>query len=248
MYQDRVLAYIDILGFSDTIKCTNEDKTKNISELLQCLQAPGIQINNKVVNHFSDSIVISYPMETEAGVIYILVDILFKCVAILRRGFPLRGAIVCGKIYHTDSQIFGPALVDAYNMEKKLAIYPRIILDDNIREIAERYPSKDFSQEYQTKIRNAKIVKDFDGLYFLDYFDLVKSDIIDKESLPEHFELLKDVLRNLESKKEADISVKSKYLWLKEKTDKVLEKYRRYYYDEKKKGKYPILYEYFNKR
>jgi hypothetical protein len=34
---------------------------------------------------------------------------------------------------------------------------------------------------------------------------------------------------------------------LKEKTDKVLKKYKRYYYNEKKKDKYPILYEYFDK-
>jgi hypothetical protein len=181
MYQDRVLAYIDILGFSETIKSTidengveNEAETEKISALLEALQAPGIQINDKVASQFSDTIVISYPMETEAGVIRIIFDILFKCVAVLRKGCLLRGAVVCGKLYHKDSQIFGPALVKAYNMENKLAIYPRIILDDNIRKIAERYPDKNFSPKYQIKIREAKIVKDFDGVYFLDYFDLAK--------------------------------------------------------------------------
>jgi hypothetical protein len=35
-----------------------EAETENIFALLEDLQVPGIQINNKVVNHFSDSIVI----------------------------------------------------------------------------------------------------------------------------------------------------------------------------------------------
>jgi hypothetical protein len=108
-YQDRVLAYIDILGFSEIIKNTidkndveNEAATENIFALLEDLQAPGIQINNKVVNHFSDSVVISYPMEAEAGVILILFDILFRCAAVLQRGCLLRGAVVCGKLCHSD--------------------------------------------------------------------------------------------------------------------------------------------------
>jgi hypothetical protein len=60
---------------------------ENIFALLEDLQAPGIQINNRVVNHFSDSVVISYPMEAEVGVILILFNILFRCATVLRRGY-----------------------------------------------------------------------------------------------------------------------------------------------------------------
>jgi hypothetical protein len=84
--------------------------------------------------------------------------------------------------------------------------------------------------------RKLKIVKGFDGLYFLNYLDLARADIIDKdELLTKHLGLLKTVLKKLELKKETDISITSKYWWLKEKTDKVLKKYKRYYYNEKAK-------------
>jgi hypothetical protein len=56
------------------------------------------------------------------------------------------------------------------------------------------------------------------------------------------------VLKKLELKKETDTSIALKYCWLKEKTDKVLEKYKKCYYNEKAKENYPILYGYLDKQ
>lgn len=42
----------------------------------------------------------------------------------------MRGAITHGKIYHHVPMLFGSAYQKAYELESKLAVYPRIIIDD----------------------------------------------------------------------------------------------------------------------
>jgi hypothetical protein len=258
MYEDRVLAFIDVLGFSEMVKRTIKDgvevenETEKIGALFNDFQElvhrPVSSSNDssqtsKIVNHFSDSIVISYLKTEKSGIFHILVDILFLCATVLQRGFLLRGAIVCGKLYHTETKIYGPALVKAYEMERKIAVYPRIILDDNILDIAKEYPRDIYYKNMEFKTIEKMILKDFDGFYFINYFDLTKIDMIDKnEGVPEYFELLRNKIVNTEI--EDNPGVKSKYLWLKGKLPLVLKRYKRIFYNNKTKEGFPKLYDY----
>jgi hypothetical protein len=258
MYEDRVLAFIDILGFStpvtDTVKeeVENEQKTKNIFNLLEGVQehikSKGISFdgafnNSKIVNQFSDSIIISYLKTEKSGIFFILLDILFLCASVLQKGFLLRGAIVCGKLYHTETKIFGPALVKAYEMERELAIYPRIIFDEKILKIAKNYPREGYKKNMEFKKIEEMIIKDFDGLFYINYLDLAKPNFIDTDGMiPEYLESLRKIIESIEN--EEDISIKQKYLWLKEKYNILLTEYKKRYNNDKTKIKFPNLYEY----
>jgi hypothetical protein len=44
-------------------------------------------------------------------------------------GFWIRGAVTVGLIHHDEHIVFGPALNRAYELESKVAIYPRILID-----------------------------------------------------------------------------------------------------------------------
>ncbi|WP_275099906.1 hypothetical protein [Sedimenticola hydrogenitrophicus] len=46
----------------------------------------------------------------------------------------LRGGVSSGDAYFSasESQIVGPAYINAYNLEKRIAIYPRVIIDTNL--------------------------------------------------------------------------------------------------------------------
>jgi len=231
MYEDRILAFIDVLGFSDSIKKSmdngleNEVETKKINSLIESVQfsLENINyslknkecdlINNKIVNQFSDTIIISYLKNDESEIFLLLLDILNICYTALSTGFLLRGAIVLDKVYHTDKKIFGPALVKAYKIEKTMAIYPRIILDDSITKILDTYNSKKCYSNELLKYSKKCLIKDFDGLYFINYFT---SDYLNnwKES-QRHQNRLKQIIEKLESID--DESVKLKLLWLKNK-------------------------------
>lgn len=70
-------------------------------------------------------------------------------------GFLIRGGISVGKIIHTRNAVFGPALNRAYEIESTMAIFPRIVIDENVLPHLPLIPS---------------LIVQEDGLYFLDPF------------------------------------------------------------------------------
>ena len=258
MYENRILAYLDILGFKETIigsinKTTGEeieqetDKInklfENVLELYKKYDHIDCNINSKKISHFSDSIVISYSIEEEAGVFHILSNILFFCASIISDGYLIRGAITYGKLYHSENKLFGPAMLSVYDMEKKLAFYPRIIFEKEIIALAEKYPARFPSKTEQSKIIKKMIKKDNDGLYYLDYFNTIDYILGASEGLIAYLISFKDKIIELEKKIE-DNSIKSKYLWLKEKYNIALKNVKIKYLNEKINIENKILYDF----
>jgi hypothetical protein len=263
MYEDRVLAYIDILGFSEAIKKTiKEDGTESLletqkidnffdkaqEELNKYYPSGDTFINSKVARNFSDSIVISYLITEESGIFHLLAEVLFFCTTALQKGFLFRGAIVHDKLYHKENKIFGPAMIKATNLEKNLAIYPRIIFDDEILEIAEKYPAKYPtkcpSKKEQIRVIKKLISKDFDGLNYINYIDGINYIVGEEHGILVHFEKLRTVIINLGKDIDKSISIKSKYLWIKEKYNTVLAEYKKKYSKNKMRTESPKLCDY----
>ena len=73
----------------------------------------------------------------------------------LLQGHYTRGAVVVGKLYHFGGTVLGPALIEAYNLEK-VAKYPRVIVTPTAR-----YHSMQ-NQGAPTDIR-----EDFDGIGYV---------------------------------------------------------------------------------
>ena len=145
-YQNRVVLFLDILGFSSiidkTIDSDDKDNTSYIESLYETLSSMKSELNyrrksgdNKVVTQFSDTIVISFPEEKDNEVFLLFDDIQSLIIALIRKGILVRGAISYGKLIHDRNIIFGPALIDAYETEVKAALYPRVILDKTIVDI-----------------------------------------------------------------------------------------------------------------
>ena len=227
-YQKRLLAFIDILGFSEMINNTidkeaNEiqDKTdylynffENAQELLKKEFHNNIENDSRVYNLFSDTIVISYLETEEGGVFRLFADVIFLLLTALKSNTMLRGSIVCDWLCHEENKIFGPALVKAYNMEKSIAIYPRIVFDNEILKIADIYPAKWIKRTDRNTIQKKLITKDFDGLYFFDYKKIINYFTSDNyENI--YLKMLNQLINKLTNTK--DPKKLSKYLWLKEK-------------------------------
>ena len=131
-YQNRILCYFDILGFGDNVK----NKTKEANEINQLFEEIASIIedyrhdeNDIQISHFSDSFVISILKPQNAPTqLKFVVSILIK---LLEYQLIARGAIVYGELIHTSKHIFGPALVNAHNLEKN-DLFPRIIIDESI--------------------------------------------------------------------------------------------------------------------
>lgn len=171
-YEDRVVAFIDILGWGQAVE-DSVRSTESRRRLLNVVWALGALSKNDTeedtpespsldaATQFSDSVVISVPYSGHLDIMRLVRQITSYQHATLMSGFPLRGGIAVGPLYHSGSLVFGPALNEAYQLESKSAMYPRVII----------------AKSLESQIETAKslvpphwpfVVKDEDGFYSTD--------------------------------------------------------------------------------
>jgi hypothetical protein len=238
-YVDRIICFIDILGFSKHVENTiNRDNSENASAIISIANALksmeeysflslGPYPRSREITQFSDSIVISFDYTEPDSILFTLMDIQLLVIEMAYRGFLCRGGIVLGRIIHNKNMVFGPGMIDAYTLESRAANYPRIILDKNILHlgnlIVKENPLYDIVQQDPT----SPVGLDSDGMYYINYFapelfELNKSEY----SFSDFMNKLKEMIKvGLDSKKQ-DIYVK--YSWLRKKYNKFVFLFDRY--------------------
>ena len=178
-YKNRIIAFVDILGFKNLV----EDSTTNKYEFQKILDSldrfrelkkekeDQHYINDVKVTTFSDSLVISYPVDEkdrDIDVFYsILLDLTRLQLDLLDNNVIIRGGIAIGKLRHTQNEIFGPAMNEAYYLESKVAKYPRIV----VRERVIMDYLKKYVDNNPNKVKLLKLlIQDEDAnVYYLDY-------------------------------------------------------------------------------
>jgi hypothetical protein len=136
---------VDILGFSDIIASIPQ-KPERFQQILSILTAlkertettkhddGKVILHNRKATSFSDSIVISYPVLEWGAGRALCRDLVWLARALLMQGILIRGAVTIGSLYHSDGIVFGDALIEAHILETRVAIYPRIVLQDAVLE------------------------------------------------------------------------------------------------------------------
>ncbi len=170
-----IVAYFDLLGVTSRIKSDMEkqevfmNKLHNLYtfsvNLTREIQIKGNQeIQFKI---FSDNIIIAKRISEEKKKRLEDINCLLSCAAHFQElsasdsvGWMLRGGITIGQLFIDEVMVWGEALVKAYFLEDKVAVYPRVIIDSNV--ISELKDDSALS-EYTRK--------DFDDLIFLNYLN-----------------------------------------------------------------------------
>ncbi len=230
-YENRICCFIDILGFkqhlNQTINPFGEDNItkikliKSILDLSKNITSDKGISESKVVTYFSDSIVISYKYDEESQLFFTLLNLLYVSMELANKGFLTRGGVAIGKLIHINEVIFGPALVDAYNIESKISKYPRIIVDKDVIKKGLLYHSKNHTQEDEKEYIMDIVTEDEDGYYYIDYIQKSSSEFNDVEydlyiyinNLKQHF------FSNYSNENEG---VKQKLDWLKTKINTLI--------------------------
>lgn len=226
-YEERIVCFIDVLGFSDRIKQTESgpDGSKVLSDTCNALNLMGSfmakllkrnQAEDMRVTQFSDSLVISFPLkDPECNILSVFSTIKFIQVMLLMLfKMQLRGGIVVGKVIHTNQLLVGPAMISAYRLESSSAVYPRIVIDPAVITLFYQIKNKlpDTSSTYESLVS-----EDMDDLYYIDYFNFDEGDRFfeDANESSRYFKtLLKVIIDNL---KNPDIGIRSKYYWMRNK-------------------------------
>lgn len=199
------VAFIDLLGFSEMVRsdCESSDSPKNLELLhdahLQASAFLGRDMEAALIQ-FSDSIVFSRPFDLN------VLDQFVSTVAtlqklLLRKGLLCRGGITFGKHFVKDRFLFSKGLIDAYRLENEQARYPRIIMSDNLLQLASSV----------VNVATFRILKEDDGLVFVDY--------LFSDSTKEKTELELAVRSILDNSPTGSASVQEKMRWLARYTD-----------------------------
>ena len=222
-YQNCIIAFLDILGFKNIINTKAFDEIKNIllsiipqEELMIALGRAADDTDENLLRYnatlretkvhvMSDSIVIAAPVGAPEAltVVIDICNVIQEQLYNLDTPIFLRGAIAEGDFYLDKHLIFGKGLVDAYIAQENYAIYPRIILSDNL--IAGREISVDGKET---------LPKDEDGYYYINTLERY----IDCESLQELEE--NERYQKMKARIDTELSgyvdkrVREKYLWL----------------------------------
>lgn len=230
-YQYRIVAFIDIMGFKEHIQNTYSDtqwRKKLINTLieLKIMENKHQNPNNiyynidKEVTAFSDSIVISYDLAHDGAVFYILMDIIIMQIDLIASGLLIRGGVTIGLLFHNGGVVIGPAMIQAHEIESKLAIYPRILVDPKIIEYAYINPSHSNTPEQEVEHIKSILRESETEYYYTDFLSMSSElEYAYQEFLNDTHEIIEAGLSN------KNISVRSKYEWL-----------NRYYSDIVKRG------------
>lgn len=252
-----IVVFFDVLGFSNLV--LNElKKAMIISAILSNINIQFNKIMQKNIESdesftfesyrifkgtsvpkmhattFSDSIILSCPINDENKKIVIkeIITMMSEVqLSLLRGGFLIRGGITIEDICHNEKFVFGKGVVEAYGLESKKAIFPRIIFSDELIKLIEKdlnslelpnaYEDFDLLMEDE-KFYNQYIKKDLDQQNYIDYLGGSFIDFA-KSLCPEYKnDFKKDFLDRIESlisegKENKNKNVKEKYIWLEKK-------------------------------
>ena len=166
-YNEKIVAFVDILGMSEYMRQIKKGKKSdatmkyNIINLISDLFSSTFKDTHFSKMEISDSFVISTNKEQLSDLINKLAS--FQLQLLIETGFLLRGAITYENIIDKidKNRIIGPAFVLAHDLEVKVVIYPRIIIDKTV----------------VYKKKTLKLKEDSDKYIFIDYL----SDLSDND-------------------------------------------------------------------
>ncbi len=159
------VAFLDVLGFSDMVEVDSKSENQVfLSKLFKCHQSAGRIFRDRVncsITQFSDSIVVSMPYNSTEFQWFSLRVAEYQRL-LLDEGLLCRGGVAVNKHFSNGSFTFSAGLIQAYRVESKAARYPRVVISPEVLSLV--YPEMVSTPNF--------LVKEDDGLYFIDYFGL----------------------------------------------------------------------------
>ena len=220
------LAFLDVLGFTELIRTDDREAIARLHQLLRhgnaILQGPEDNLadfglaDHHAMTAFTDNIVLGFPIhddgEMESGMAF---DRIGQFQLSMALGcFFVRGGLSFGDAYIDEIAVFGPALLDAYDAETRLARDPRIVITQSGQDVIDRH--LEYYMRGQHAPQNTDLKRDRDGQWFIDYLEAtilsldIEGPVIDFESVQNHRDIVAEKLVAHQS----DPRIWSKYEWV----------------------------------
>ena len=124
---------------------------------------------------FSDTLVLAAPIvsdtDEESAIGGLVAQAARLQLQLVAAGFFVRGGLSLGRFHIRDGLIFGPALVEAHQLESRVAIHPRIVLSPGV-EVSQRAGLGLYAKP-QYAPQSLMLLHDDDGHTFINYLGLL---------------------------------------------------------------------------
>lgn len=221
-----LVTFVDILGFSDIVDKKNAEDVWRIISAFRGANSPAIKsrYSPKIIQ-FSDSLIRAQRIDSKRNIdkpssilFSELISLIFSQIELIGQGVLVRGGMSLGQLAISEGNVFGPAMVTAYNLESKFAVYPRIVIDPKI--ISEAKTNRllwkhGHSAEHEFASYKDLLTCDSDGIWFIDYLKACSHDLLSShEDVLRFFNGHKRLIINNANRFGELSSISAKFLWL----------------------------------
>lgn len=200
--ENRYILFLDFLGASQAARTWEDLRLQEFVDLLHWVATARARESTDgeampdggyrlrlvpEVTTFSDNVVVSYSGSSDDNQMLagLWVSIVCQdCVRLLTKiaeralelGVLIRGGLTYGRCHHTDGVVFGEGMVDAYNLESREAVNPRVLVS---QKVIDRLKI-DRPANMRTLLQDTE-----DGRWHLNYFiDMIKEGVPGGSEMP----------------------------------------------------------------
>lgn len=165
------MAFVDILGFKERVETRPAQQVRNDLKFAQTVGEITLRkvpsLRKLRFKAFSDSVSMSLLADEGSLTSFFLHIVQFQA-RLSNRGVFVRGAVTLGKHFEDSRVLFGHALITAVELEKMVALWPRIIVDPEVIRFAQGLDlcldAKPLKGDVVSLLR-----RDYDGISYVNY-------------------------------------------------------------------------------
>ena len=221
---ESIVCFADILGFSDLIKSTNS-KEAAIQILKKLHNDLNIFYKNLEdlnpygsIKTFTDNIILAYPKYEDGEGQYgsLINSFMYFQLSMVLKGYFVRGGVALNEYYGDQTFAYGPALIEAYELESTKANYPRIILSDKMIQLIIDHIADYYGGVGAPQISEILCDKE-DNLCFINYLLVIEDEFQDDRNFSRYLELITSHKEQIEKAIRGNLNnpkIMMKYSWL----------------------------------
>lgn len=225
MYEDVILSYLDILGFRNLVENSTCEEVSAILNQFKYFaddrdqDAPHYR---PTILRFSDTVVRVRHLQSRENreipgslLFHEILSLLHIQGELIFREILIRGALTVGQISVENNQIFGPSIIEAYNLESRIAVYPRIIISQGAMDAPftdRRVLSPIHTPEHVLEDIREMVRQDENGIWYIDYLRGFESELDVQELYPDYLGHHRNIILN--NRHSEDERIRLKYEWL----------------------------------
>lgn len=242
-YTKQIVVFLDILGFSSMLpgferealdNSIHEDdvyhESRSLNRLLEIFQQSIRWIRERSCNHylFSDNICITIDYvveESEQSGLFLEIMQLVNLLnyEFMKEGYFIRGGIDAGWFLDSREMAAGMPLLEAYRLESKVAVHPRVVVSDGfLRLLTALRVSGAFSQDNENVLD--KILIEEEGISYVNGLLYIQS-FEDSAGKAEFLTLYREKIKTALIMFSDDERIGPKYKWSADRFNLFLEDY-----------------------